>query len=67
MFITVQNHIIQSNAIPHIELESPKILIHLAGRNALEITYSGKADAVSAFKRIAGALEAADTELPGAI
>lgn len=63
MFITVQNHIVQASAIQHIELMSPLIRIHLAGRDALEINYATKADAVSAFKRIAGALNAENTEL----
>ena len=63
MFITIQNNIVQTAAIQHIELVSPAIRIHITGRNPLEITYATKADAVSAFKRIAGALNAENTEL----
>jgi len=63
MFITVQNNIVQAAAIQHIELVSPLIRIHITGRTPLEITYATMADAVSAFKRIAGALNAENTEL----
>lgn len=63
MFITVQNNIVQASAIQHVELASPLIRIHLSGRTPLEISYATKADAVSAFKRIAGALNAENTEL----
>ena len=67
MFITVQNNIIQSAAIQHIELVSPLIRIHITGRTPLEINFATKADAVSAFKRIAGALNAENTELDTAM
>ena len=63
MFITIQNNIFQAAAIQHIELVSPLIRIHINGRTPLEIHYATKADAVSAFKRIAGALNAENTEL----
>ena len=63
MFITIQNHIVQTAAIQNIELVSPLIRIHIAARTPLEINYGTKADAVSAFKRIAGALNAENTEL----
>ena len=67
MFITVQNNIVQTTEIQHIELVSPSIRIHITGRAPLEINYATKADAVSAFKRIAGALNAENTELNAAI
>lgn len=67
MFITVQNNIVQTASIQHIELVSPSIRIHLSGRTPLEIHYATKADAVSAFKRIAQALDAENTELNAAI
>ncbi|MEO6035544.1 MAG: hypothetical protein ABIQ35_09840 [Verrucomicrobiota bacterium] len=67
MFITLQNHIVQTAVIQHIELVSPLIRIHITGQTPLEINYATKADAVSAFKRIAGALSAENTELNSAI
>jgi len=67
MFITVQHYIIQTTAIQHIELVSPIIQIHISGRDSLKIDYATKADAESAFKRIAGALEAKNTEIDGTI
>jgi hypothetical protein len=67
MFITVQHHIIQTATIQHIELVSPTIQIHISGRESVKINYASEADAESAFKRIAGALEAKNTEIDGAI
>jgi hypothetical protein len=67
MFITVQHHIIQTAAIQHIQLVSPAIEIHISGRDSVKIDYATKADAESAFKRIAGALDARNTEINGAM
>ncbi len=66
MFITIQHHIVQAAAIHHLELNSPLMRIHLAGGRELEIIYATKADAESAFRRVAGALEAVNTELDAA-
>ena len=67
MFIIVQHHIIQAATIQHIELVSPTIQIHISGRDSLKVDYATKADAESAFRRIAGALEARNTEIDGAM
>ena len=67
MFITVQHHIVQTAAIQHVELVSPAIHIHISGRDSVKIDYATEADAESAFKRIAGALESRNTEMDGAI
>lgn len=65
MFITVQNHILQTATIQHIELVSPSLRIYVVGRNELEIVYASKAEAESAFRRVAGALGAENTEPDG--
>jgi hypothetical protein len=67
MFITVQNHIIQTEAIQHIELASAVIHMQVTGRNAFQITFATKADAESVFKRIAGTLKSENTGLRAAI
>lgn len=67
MFITIQNHIIQSEALQHIELLSPVIHLHIVGRTPLQITYPTKADAESAFKRIAGTLKSENTGVKAAL